>query len=63
MTTNGAEVMIGDPTNGNAKIEEELDLPDPCLAPIVFVTSPTGSWFAVTGVEEAALDDDDDDEE
>ena len=25
-------------------------LPDPCFAPIVFVTSPGGSWFAVTGV-------------
>lgn len=49
-TTNGSEVMIGDPTNGNAKIEAMLDLPDPCIAPIVFVTSPTGAWFAVTGV-------------
>ena len=26
-----------------------LALPSPCLAPIVFVASPTGSWFAVTG--------------
>ena len=34
---------------GNAKIEADLSLPSPCLAPIVFVTSPTGSWFAVTG--------------
>ncbi len=48
-TTNGAEVMIGKPTKGDAKIEAKLDLPDPCVAPIVFVTSPTGSWFAVTG--------------
>lgn len=25
------------------------DFPKPCIAPIVFVTSPTGAWFAVTG--------------
>ena len=34
---------------GNAKIHATLALPQPCIAPIVFVTSPTGSWFAVTG--------------
>lgn len=35
---------------GDAEIEAELgDLPDPCYAPIVFVTSPGGSWFAATG--------------
>ncbi len=34
---------------GNAKIEARLSLPQPCIAPIVFVTSPTGSWFASTG--------------
>lgn len=48
-TTNGAEVMIGDPHNGNAKIEETISLPDPCIAPIVFVTSPGLAWFATTG--------------
>jgi hypothetical protein len=37
-------------TTGNSKIAQTLDLPDPCIAPIVFVTSPTGSWFAATGV-------------
>jgi len=37
-------------TTGDSKIEATVDLPDPCFAPIVFVTSPTGSWFAVTGV-------------
>jgi hypothetical protein len=35
---------------GDSKIAATLDLPDPCIAPIVFVTSPTGSWFAATGV-------------
>ena len=49
-TENGAEVMIGDPKAGNAKIEALLDLPEPCMAPIVLVTSPTGAWFGVTGV-------------
>jgi hypothetical protein len=24
-------------------------LPSPCFAPIIFVTSPTSAWFAVTG--------------
>jgi len=26
-----------------------VGLPQPCIAPIVFVTSPTGAWFAATG--------------
>ena len=50
LTDNGAEVMIGDPLDGNAKIEAMVDLPQPCIAPIIFVTSPNGAWFSVTGV-------------
>ena len=34
---------------GNAEIEADLVLPQPCIAPIIFVTSPGGSWFATTG--------------
>lgn len=34
---------------GNATIEAHLDLPEPCIAPIVFVTSPGGAWFASSG--------------
>ncbi len=34
---------------GNSKIEAQLQLPTPCIAPIVFVTSPGGAWFAATG--------------
>ena len=34
---------------GDAKISTTIDLPQPCIAPIVFVTSPTGAWFAATG--------------
>lgn len=35
---------------GNAQIEADLVLPQPCIAPIIFVTSPGGSWFAATGL-------------
>jgi len=34
---------------GDAEIEADVELPSPCIAPIVFVTSPNGRWFAVTG--------------
>lgn len=37
-------------SGGDAEIEEMVDLPEPCLAPLVFVTHPNGVWFAVTGV-------------
>jgi hypothetical protein len=43
--TTGAAVDGG----GNASIEASLTLPQPCIAPIIFVTSPTGAWFAATG--------------
>jgi len=35
---------------GDSSIEDTVTLPEPCIAPIVFVTSPTGSWFAATGL-------------
>lgn len=34
---------------GNAKIEAMLALPQPCIAPVIFVTSPGGAWFSATG--------------
>lgn len=34
---------------GDADIEDAVQLPSPCVAPIVFVTSPGGSWFSATG--------------
>jgi hypothetical protein len=43
--TTGAESDGG----GNARIEAQLVLPDPCIAPIVFVTNPGGAWFSATG--------------
>jgi hypothetical protein len=35
---------------GNASIEAIVQLPSPCIAPIVFITSPGGAWFAATGM-------------
>jgi hypothetical protein len=35
---------------GNATIEADLSLPQPCIAPIIFVTSGGGNWFAATGL-------------
>lgn len=35
---------------GDATIEQMVTLPQPCIAPIVFVTSPAGAWFAASGL-------------
>jgi hypothetical protein len=38
--------------NGNAQITAKVKLPNPCVAPIVFVVSgDEDDWLAVTGVE------------
>ena len=34
---------------GNSDINATVSLPRPCIAPIVFVTSPGDAWFAATG--------------
>ena len=34
---------------GDANIRATVQLPHPCIAPIVFVTSGGGAWFAATG--------------
>jgi len=34
---------------GDSTIRATVKLPHPCIAPIVFVTSPGGAWFAATG--------------
>ena len=36
-------------STGNSKIEDTVSLPQPCIAPIIFVASPGGAWFAATG--------------
>ena len=47
-------VSEGFPANekGNSDIDAQLALPNPCVAPIVFVLAGSeDKWFAVTGVE------------
>jgi hypothetical protein len=34
---------------GNAFIRTMVSLLQPCIASIIFVTSPAGAWFAATG--------------
>lgn len=38
-------------TRGDSEIEDKVDLPDPCIAPIVFVGPSATTWFAATGAE------------
>jgi len=47
--TNVPTALFDANTAGDASTKTEVDLPTPCLAPIVFVTTPGGSWIAVTG--------------
>lgn len=37
-------------TRGDSEIEDRIDLPSPCIAPIVFVGPNPGTWFAATGL-------------
>jgi hypothetical protein len=54
--TNGVN-LVTDPVpatdSGDATIDATLELPDTCVAPIIFITngtgSPPGGWFATTG--------------
>lgn len=36
-------------STGDGELDTSVALPSPCFAPIVFVTAPTGAWFAITG--------------
>ncbi len=47
--TNVSTAQFPASTTGNSDINAMVSLPHPCIAPIVFVTSPGGSWFAATG--------------
>lgn len=51
LTTDTFPATVGPASagGGNAEIETNVALPSPCIAPIVFVTSGGGSWFAATG--------------
>jgi hypothetical protein len=48
-TTNVETGLVTATTTGDATIKAVIALPSPCIAPIVFVTSPTGAWFSATG--------------
>jgi hypothetical protein len=49
-TTANVSTQLFDVTpRGDGHLDTTVALPSPCFAPIVFVTSPTGAWFAVTG--------------
>lgn len=44
-------VATANDQGGDADIKTRVELPSPCLAPIVFVTNATGAaWFAVDGL-------------
>ncbi|HLO14069.1 MAG TPA: hypothetical protein VK206_04510 [Anaerolineales bacterium] len=55
ITVNVSTGLFPADAEGNAHIQDTVALPQPCIAPIIFVTSPatptntTGSWFAATG--------------
>ncbi|HEY5728917.1 MAG TPA: hypothetical protein VIS72_02630 [Anaerolineales bacterium] len=48
-TANVSTGLFPADVEGNAHIKDTVALPSPCIAPIVFVTSPGGAWFASTG--------------
>lgn len=49
-TTDNVSAGLFDVTpRGDGHLNASVSLPSPCFAPIVFVTSPTGAWFAITG--------------
>jgi hypothetical protein len=55
-TTNGTATVTNVSTKlfdvtprGDGHLDTSVALPSPCFAPIVFVTAPTGAWFAITG--------------
>jgi hypothetical protein len=47
--TNVSTAQFPASTAGKSDINATVGLPHPCIAPIVFVTSPGGAWFAATG--------------
>ena len=49
VTANVSTPLVAASTAGDAEIDAAIALPSPCFAPIVFVTTPTGAWLAVSG--------------
>jgi hypothetical protein len=48
-TDNVSTELFNVTPRGDGHLDTSVALPSPCFAPIVFVTAPTGQWFAVTG--------------
>ena len=49
VTVNVDTALFPADADGNSEIEDQVDLPTPCFAPIIFITIPQGRWIAVTG--------------
>jgi len=49
ITVNVSTGLFSADSAGNAHIKDNVELPFPCITPILFVTSPGGAWFASTG--------------
>ena len=47
--SNISSPLVDASATGDAEIDTSIDLPSPCIAPIVFVTSAGGAWLAATG--------------
>ena len=37
---------------GDARIEDTVSVPHPCMDPILFVVGPAGQWFAMSNAED-----------
>jgi hypothetical protein len=48
-TANVSTPLVAASAAGDAEIDAAIALPTPCFAPIVFVTTPSGAWLAVSG--------------
>ncbi len=48
-TVNVSSDPVPASTAGDATIDQTIAVPARCLAPAIFVTSPGGAWFAISG--------------
>ena len=48
VTGNVSTAPVPATPTGDAHIEQNVSLPSPRIAPIIFVGSPAGAWFAST---------------
>ena len=49
-TVNVSTVTFPADAAGNLQIDTAVNLPQPCIAPILFVTNSGGAWLAATGL-------------